>query len=305
MRLDAALVQHLEDLSRSEAARWVRKRYVFVNDQAQKPAYRLRHKDRISGSPPEPEAITFKPEPIDLDFLYQDEALVVVNKPPDLVVHPAPGHHSGTLVNGLLHHLPELQSVGEALRPGIVHRLDKDTSGVIIVAKSHTAMIRLAGQFQSRGIKKTYLALTFGRIAGSSGSIELPIGRHPVDRKKMSVHSRKPRRALTHWKLKRRFDDITYLELDLETGRTHQIRVHCAALGHPVVGDSQYGSRPMAKSSPQLKKRVKRQMLHAWRIAFRHPVSGENVSFEAPLPDDFAEVLGWLEERSGHGDSNA
>jgi 23S rRNA pseudouridine1911/1915/1917 synthase len=298
MRLDAVLVLHLEDLSRSEANRWVRNGLVRVNDLTQKPGYRVRQNDHIRGEPPEPHPVTFEPEPIDFQILYQDDALVVVNKPPDLVVHPAPGHYSGTLVNGLLHRFPELRSLGEPLRPGIVHRLDKDTSGALIVAKSLPALNRLGEQFQSRRIKKTYLALIFGQMPAPSGSIDFPIGRHPVDRKKMSIHSRKPRHALTHWKLKRRFEGISFIELDIETGRTHQIRVHCSAMGHPVVGDTLYSGHQMAKASPGLKKRVSRQMLHAWKIKFWHPVSDEEISIEAPLPEDMATVLGWLKGES-------
>jgi len=216
----------------------------------------------------------------------------VINKPPGIVVHPAPGHHSGTLVNALLYHCPKLEGIGGEIRPGIVHRLDKDTSGVMVVAKNSAAHQDLALQFKSRRIKKKYLALVYGRMASDSGRVELPIGRHPVERKKMSTHSRKSRLAETTWQVRKRFAQATLLEIHLKTGRTHQIRVHCAAIKHPVVGDSVYGGRKAGKSMAyDLLKSVPRQMLHAWQLEFAHPKTQKMRCFEAPIPSDIGDIL--------------
>ena len=234
----------------------------------------------------------FKPEPIPIDILYQDNDIIVLNKQPGMVVHPAPGHYSGTLVNALLYHCPELEGIGGEIRPGIVHRLDKDTSGVMVVAKNSVAHHDLALQFKLRHIKKKYLALVYGRMQSESGTVSLPIGRHPVDRKKMSIHSRKSRMAETTWRVRKRFSRATLVELGLKTGRTHQIRVHCAAIKHPVVGDSVYGGRKVEKNTTNdLLRSVPRQMLHAWQLEFTHPTKQKTLCFEAPIPPDMTDIL--------------
>ncbi|MBU4186274.1 MAG: RluA family pseudouridine synthase, partial [Proteobacteria bacterium] len=240
---------------------------------------------------PPPEPVLSEPEPHDIDILYEDTHIIIINKEPGLVVHPAPGHNKGTLVNRLLYHCPELEGIGGKLRPGIVHRLDKDTSGTMVVAKNDAAHINLAAQFKSRKIKKIYLALVHGVVKSESGSISLPIGRHPSDRKKISTVSRKSRSAKTFWKVIERFNGATFLELDLKTGRTHQIRVHCAAINHPIVGDPVYGGKKAAKKLPTS---VPRQMLHAWQLEFTHPATGEVMSFESPIPQDMEKVIEML-----------
>jgi 23S rRNA pseudouridine1911/1915/1917 synthase len=231
---------------------------------------------------------------------------VVINKPPGLVVHPAPGHYSGTLVNGLLYHCPDLGGIGSELRPGIVHRLDKDTSGTLVVAKDGAALEGLNAQFKARTVQKTYLALVHGAMPAAEGTIRLPIGRHPVDRKRMSVASRKTRPAETGWRVRSRFSGFTLLELDLKTGRTHQIRVHCAAVHHPIVGDPVYGKRSTASRSLAKPPRsdeinalltgAHRQMLHAWRLGFVHPYNGLPVHFESPLPEDMQTLIDRLQD---------
>jgi len=217
------------------------------------------------------------------------------------VVHPAPGHHSGTLVNALLYHCPKLNGIGGALRPGIVHRLDKDTSGVLVVAKNDSTHIHLSKQFRSRQVKKKYLALVYGKLESDSGSVSFPIGRHPVDRKKMSTNSRKSREAETTWQIRERFEAASLIEVNLKTGRTHQIRVHCAAIRHPVVGDKVYGPRKRGKNiiyDKNLIESIPRQMLHAWRIELTHPKTEEMVSFEAPIPSDMQTLITVLRQIS-------
>jgi len=301
-RLDVVVASHIQACSRSLAASLIVSRNIVVDGCSKKPGYRVKTGDRIAGEIPAPVPVAFQPEAIDLSILYEDEHLVVINKQPGLVVHPAPGHLSGTLVNALLHHCPDLKGIGGELRPGIVHRLDRDTSGTMVVAKTATAHETLAHQFKCRRVKKTYLALVHGQMLIESGVIELPIGRHPVDRKKMSTTSRKHRTALTQWRIREKLGAATLLEVNLKTGRTHQIRVHCAAIGHPVVGDSVYGSRAWRKSNrkssakdtevvTQLLLSASRQMLHAWRLGFDHPQTGEWLQFEAPVPDDMQRLI--------------
>jgi 23S rRNA pseudouridine1911/1915/1917 synthase len=297
-RLDVLLAARLDGPSRSAIAGAIRSGVVLVGGQPRKPGYTVKPGDVISGTLLQPPRSDVEPEPIALDILYQDAALLVVNKPAGMVVHPSPGHDSGTLVNALLYHFPDLEQYGdeEPLRPGIVHRLDKDTTGCIVIAKTGRAHLRLMEQFKERRIRKTYLALVIGRISADTGRIDLPVGRHPRDRKKMSVFSHRGRRALTEWKVRRRFDGATLLELDLKTGRTHQIRVHLASSGHPVVGDPLYGGGGKRLAGTPMQN-THRQMLHAWRLAFSHPLSGQSVSVEAPLPPDMQELLSALGSR--------
>ena len=239
---------------------------------------------------------------LSLQILYQDRHLIVINKQPGLVVHPAPGHSSGTLVNALLYHCPDLGAIGGEIRPGIVHRLDKDTSGTMVAAKSAEAQEELARQFKDREVQKKYLALVYGNVRPEGGVIQLPIGRHPVDRKRMSTTTRKGRDAETHWKIRERLAGTTLLELDLKTGRTHQIRVHCSTMGYPVVGDQVYRPRKLfsnlreklSNHSPvaiAALKSADRQLLHAWQLSLTHPYSGKNMTFESPLPAEMEKLI--------------
>jgi 23S rRNA pseudouridine1911/1915/1917 synthase len=302
LRLDVILSGYLEDCSRSYAAQIIQQRLVQVNHAPVKPSYRVRLDDEISGRLPEPTLSEIQPEPIDLHILFEDAALIVINKPPGLVVHPAPGHPSGTLVNGLLHHCRDLAAFGGEIRPGIVHRLDKDTSGVMVIAKKPAVHEHLAAQFKNRRVRKTYLAIVRGTMKTSRGEIRLPIGRHPTARKQMSTVATKTRAAETHYTVKAAFQGATLLELDLKTGRTHQIRVHCAALHHPVIGDKLYGGRHHmvvergSGEGPKSPIKAHRQMLHAWRLGFIHPGSDQWVQFEAPMPEDMLVLLDGLRE---------
>jgi len=302
-RLDVLVAANLSGHSRSFIAHLITSGRIKVHEKIIKPGYRVKSGDQVEGSIPPPEPLLFRPEPIPIESLYEDEQMIVINKQPGLVVHPAPGHYSGTLVNALLYHCPTLGGIGGKIRPGIVHRLDKDTSGVLVAAKTDTAHQRLAEQFKSREVQKQYLALVYGDIKEDSGTVTLAIGRHPVDRKKMSTRSRKARGAETRWKVRERFDCATLLELDLKTGRTHQIRVHCAAIGHPVVSDPVYGGRrrldlPASGKNFPLQIKAARQMLHAWRLQFAHPLTAALMFFEAPLPADMLGLLEALRDRS-------
>jgi 23S rRNA pseudouridine1911/1915/1917 synthase len=308
-RLDVLVASLLSDCTRTSIAGLIVAEHIQVDGQPKKPGYRVKSGEKISGvipPPVPPDPVKFKPEPIPIDILYEDDHIIVVNKQPGLVVHPAPGHFSGTLVNGLLYHCPDLGGIGGELRPGIVHRLDKDTSGTMIVAKNDAAHNNLSRQFKSRQIKKEYLALVHGIVKTATGSIKLPIGRHPVDRKRMSTISPKARTAETTWRVKEEFQGFTLLSLDLMTGRTHQIRVHCAALHHPIVGDKVYGPRKLEKTIArdhrqsdkilQVLKSVKRQMLHAWRLGFTHPVTQKEMCIESPVPDDMVYLMDRLRQ---------
>jgi 23S rRNA pseudouridine1911/1915/1917 synthase len=297
-RIDVFLAARLPDCSRALCHQLISSGQFKINGKDGKPGYRLKSGDLISGHMPEPKPSEFHPEPIPLQILYEDADIVVINKPPGLVVHPAPGHATGTLVNALLHHCPDLSGIGAELRPGIVHRLDKDTSGTLIVAKNGAAIDHLARQFKNRTVKKDYLALVCGEMPTETGVIQLPIGRHPMDRKRMSTRSRKGREAETGWRVARRWHGCSLLELRLKTGRTHQIRVHCAAIGRPIVGDPVYGRRPEANGSPEMRALLgtaRRQMLHAWRLEINHPTTGEPMRFESPLPGDMEALIRELE----------
>jgi 23S rRNA pseudouridine1911/1915/1917 synthase len=301
-RFDAVVAAHLPACSRSLAANLIANHNILVDNQPKKPGYRVRSGQEIIGRIPAPEPVEFKPEPIALDILYQDRHIVVLNKPAGLVVHPAPGHRRGTLVNALLYHCPDLGGIGGEIRPGIVHRLDKDTSGTMVVAKNAQALEILAQQFKTRTVRKKYLALVYGDLKNDEGTINLPIGRHPVHRNRMSTTTRKGRSAETSWRVREKFKAITLLELTLKTGRTHQIRVHCTAMGHPIVGDQVYRSRKWLKDIDRLfsgesssmvaqLKAVPRQMLHAWRLRLTHPDTGEIMTFESPIPTDMETVI--------------
>ena len=293
-RLDLYIASNISDCSRPAATHLIRSGKIRVQGLVRKPGYRVKAGDEICGCIPPPVPVLFEPEPIPIEILHEDDDIILINKQPGLVIHPAPGHHSGTLVNALLYHCPKLDGIGGALRPGIVHRLDKDTSGVLVVAKNDRAHLHLSKQFKTRQVKKEYLALVYGKMELDSGTVSLPIGRHPTDRKKMSTHSRKSRVAETTWQIRERFELASLIKVDLKTGRTHQIRVHCAAIKHPVLGDSVYGPRKAALKNiyeKDLFRSVPRQMLHAWRIVLTHPVTEEKVSFEAPIPSDMQALI--------------
>jgi 23S rRNA pseudouridine1911/1915/1917 synthase len=297
-RLDQFLASRTE-FSRARLARWLKGGQVLVNDGTRPASYRVRLGDRVSLTVPPPEPSPLAPEALPLDILYEDQDLILVNKPPGLVVHPAPGHRQGTLLNALLHHCPNLAAVGDLSRPGLVHRLDKDTSGVLVAAKTALAHARLVRQFHDREVEKTYVALVWGRFDRSHGAIDQQIGRHPSVRQKMSAHPRRGKPAVTYWQVVREFiGPLTLVELSPKTGRTHQLRVHLAMLGHPVVGDATYGGgAARLKENPRLqglRPLVTRQLLHAKRLVLTHPRSGAPISGEAPWPEDFQGVINFL-----------
>jgi len=301
IRLDVFIAERLPECSRSFAGQLITSERFKVNGHVRKPAYRLKAGDVVTGFIPPPQLSGLLPEPIPLRILYEDHDIVAINKQPGLVVHPAPGHGSGTLVNALLHHCPDLGAIGAEIRPGIVHRLDKDTTGTLVVAKNAAALEHLAAQFKNRSVQKDYLALVHGEMTSDSGAIQLPVGRHPVDRKRMTTRSRKGREAETVWRVARRLCGFTLLELRLKTGRTHQIRVHCAAIQRPIVGDPVYGRQKAAANDPEIQlllAPVRRQMLHAWRLEIDHPRTGERMAFESPLPEDLERLIAELEARS-------
>lgn len=296
-RLDTVVARHIVQCSRTRAAGLIRGGFIRLNRHEVKPSQRVHSGEEVCGQVPLPEPVEITPEPIEIDTLYRDDAILVLNKPAGLVVHPAPGHETGTLVHGLLYHFSNFFSVGGQLRPGIVHRLDKDTSGCLVVAFNDRAHENLSRQFKARTTYKKYLALVHGRIVAHMGSIDRPIGRHPVDRKKMTVGGRHARTAHTRWQVEDRYSTATLIKLYLKTGRTHQIRVHLSALGHSVVGDSVYGSRRSDRTleiSPGNRVPVPRQMLHARRLGFDHPVTGKKMVFEAPIPADMAQLINEL-----------
>lgn len=293
-RLDVFLFQRAALPSRSQIQRAILEGRVLVNDIRVKSGYKLKNGDRIILVHKEIESAGIKPEPIALNIIHEDHDLLVVDKPAGMVVHPAFGHSSGTLVNAIMAHCKDLSGIGGVERPGIVHRLDKDTSGLLVVAKSDQAHRNLVAQFQSRQVEKIYLALVHGRIREDEGVIDLPVGRDRVDRKKMSLRTLRGKAARTHWRVLESFPLCTLLEVRIETGRTHQIRVHLSGLGHPVVGDPLYGGTrrrgDMDANAMTLMKVMARQALHAARLSFTHPVRRERLSFSSPLPADMEEL---------------
>ena len=291
MRLDKHILELHPDFSRSRIEGLIKSGFVTVNGAvAEKAGMKVAEDDEIVVEIPPPVPAVPEPEDIPLDVIFEDEDMVVINKSPGMVVHPAPGHSTGTLVNALLHHCPNLSGIGGVARPGIVHRLDQDTSGLIVVAKSQAAMDGLVQAFSShRNIEKTYLAICHGRPQLDAGRIENLIGRHPVDRKRMAIVEKNGKVAITNWRV---FDcnrpQSTAVECKIETGRTHQIRVHMASLGCPVIGDKAYGKLALDKKLDPV---PARQMLHAWRLRLWHPVKRVEMSFEAPIPDDMRVYL--------------
>lgn len=284
IRLDAFLGTKIDGVSRSYVKKLIDEGYVKVNGRVVKPSYKVKKGDDISVCIPEPQELKIEPEAIPLDILYEDSDIIVINKPQGMVVHPAPGNYHGTLVNALLYHCGDnLSGINGIIRPGIVHRLDKDTSGVILVAKTNSAHLKLAQQIKNREIKKIYNAIVFGNIKEESNTINAPIGRHPVERKKMAVVE-DGRSAVTHYRVLERFGEYTYVEARIETGRTHQVRVHFAYIKHPILGDTTYGPKKQPFN-------LKGQVLHARLLGFVHPAKNEYMEIEAPLPDYFEELL--------------
>jgi len=288
IRLDRFLANKLPEYSRSRLQQLVRTGFVRLNGATTRPRHLVRSGDKIEVTEAPLEKIDNQPEPIPLEVLFEDKDIIVINKPPGLVVHPGAGHRQHTLVNALLSHCPTLSGIGGKERPGIVHRLDKETSGCLVVAKNDWAHRELSRQFAERRVEKIYLALVAGKLRKEAGVIEEKIGRHPVHRQRMSVASARGRPAKTDYRIVCSGDQASLVECRLYSGRTHQIRVHLHHLGHPVLGDKVYAAH-LAKNFP-------RHMLHAWKLGFRHPCSGESKSFEAPLPDDFTTAMTILRE---------
>lgn len=295
-RIDLVIAARLEEYSRSFVAQLIEGGNVLVDGKSVAKNYKVKEGEEIRVNIPEPRSLELKAEEIPLDIVYEDKDLLVVNKPKGMVVHPAAGNYDGTLVNALLHYCGDsLSGINGVSRPGIVHRIDKDTSGLLLVAKNDTAHVRLSAQLKNHSIKRVYEAVVHGVLKEDKGTVDAPIGRHPVDRKRMSVvrnTSRfKSRNAVTHWEVVERFNGFTHVRLRLETGRTHQIRVHLAHMGHPVAGDTVYGPKKSIRE-------LKGQCLHAKVIGFVHPIRGEYMEFSSALPEYF---FGFLEKLKDGG----
>ena len=290
-RIDKVLTSLEPEITRSQLKNLINDGHVTVNGQAVKPKYKVQAGDKISLVKPEPQSLELTPENIPLDIVYEDDDMIVVNKPQGMVVHPAPGHPDHTLVNALLYHSP-LSTINGTFRPGIVHRIDKDTSGLLMVAKNDLAHQSLAEQLRNKTNKREYLALVYGQIKEDEGTIDAPLGRNPQDRKKQAV-VKGGRHAVTHFKVIKRYDNFTLVKCILETGRTHQIRVHMKYIGHPLVGDPLYGPRKVIGKDGQF--------LHAALLGFKHPRTGKELVFEAPLPENFQKMLDKLDKQQHKG----
>lgn len=289
-RIDKYVAESVEDgVSRTQVQDWIKSGAVLVNGRSVKANYKLAAGDVVTAQPPEPQEAAIEPEAIPLDIVYEDEDVIVLNKPRGMVVHPAFGHTSGTVVNALLHHCRDLSGINGVLRPGIVHRIDKDTTGLLMAAKNDRAHASLAEQLKEHTVVRRYVALAHGNLPHDHGTIEAPIGRDPHDRKMFTVTERGGKHSVTHFSVLERLGDYTLLELRLETGRTHQIRVHMKYIGHPLAGDPVYGR---AKSIP-----LNGQALHAAVLGFEHPRTGERLLFETRLPADLEDVLHRLRTR--------
>lgn len=287
-RIDKFLSRELSDLSRSYIQKLLKEQNILVNGKAVKANYKLSAGDSVEVEIPDPEPLDILPEDIPLDILYEDDDILVVNKPKGMVVHPAPGHYTHTLVNAVMFHCgKDLSGINGVLRPGIVHRIDMDTTGSLLICKNDVAHQILAEQLKDHSITRRYHAVVTGNLKSDTGTVNAAIGRHPTDRKKMSTKSNSPRPAVTHYKVLERFGDYTYIECELETGRTHQIRVHMASIGHPILGDKIYGP---AKCPFKLEG----QTLHAKILGITHPSTGKYMEFDAPLPEYFIKLLSTL-----------
>ena len=292
-RIDRFLADAAPELSRSRIQKLIKDAHITVNEKPVKSNYRLLTDDVISLSIPELKEPDILPEALPLDILYEDRDVIVVNKPKGMVVHPAAGHYTGTLVNALMYHCKDqLSGINGVMRPGIVHRIDMNTTGVLVVCKNDFAHNSLAEQLKVHSITRVYYAIVFGNLREDEGTVHAPIGRHPTDRKKMSIHSKQGRDAITHYRVLERFGAYTFIECRLETGRTHQIRVHMASIGHPLLGDEVYGPARQPFS-------LEGQTLHAGVLGFIHPRTGEYVEFSAPLPAYFEELLEKLRKKAG------
>lgn len=285
-RIDKVLSRHFEEYTRSFLQKMFDTSNVSINGKPSKPAYKIKAGDIIDLSIPEPETVNIAAENIPLDIVYEDDDIVIINKPKNMVVHPAPGHYTGTLVNALMYHFgDELSTINGEFRPGIVHRIDMDTTGLLVVCKNDNAHKSLSEQLNTHSITRKYYAIVYNNIKEDEGIVDKPIGRHPDDRKKMAINYKNGRNAVTHYKvLKRLKNQFTFIECQLETGRTHQIRVHMASINHPVLGDCLYGPRNVPY-------RLDGQTLHAGVLGFIHPATGEYVEFSCPLPKYFNELL--------------
>lgn len=285
IRIDKYLSDNMEDISRSYLQKLLKEKSITVNEKEIKANYKVQEGDVVSVSVPEPEEPDILPEEIPIDILYEDDSLMVVNKPKDMVVHPSAGHLSGTLVNAVLFHCKgNLSGINGIMRPGIVHRIDKDTTGALLICKTDTCHRILAEQLKVHSITRKYRAVVQGNLKDDEGTIEGPVGRHPADRKKMAINYKNGKEAVTHYRVLERFGNATYIECQLETGRTHQIRVHMASIGHPLLGDTTYGS----SKNPY---HLQGQALHAMVIGFLHPVTNTYMEFTAPLPEYFLKLL--------------
>ncbi|MBS5196910.1 MAG: RluA family pseudouridine synthase [Clostridiales bacterium] len=285
IRIDKYLSDNMEDISRSYLQKLLKEKSITVNEKEIKANYKVQEGDVVSVSVPESEEPDILPEEIPLDILYEDDSLMVVNKPKDMVVHPSAGHLSGTLVNAVLFHCKgNLSGINGIMRPGIVHRIDKDTTGALLICKTDTCHRILAEQLKVHSITRKYRAVVQGNLKDDEGTIEGPVGRHPADRKKMAINYKNGKEAVTHYRVLERFGNATYIECQLETGRTHQIRVHMASIGHPLLGDTTYGS----SKNPY---HLQGQALHAMVIGFLHPVTNTYMEFTAPLPEYFLKLL--------------
>jgi 23S rRNA pseudouridine1911/1915/1917 synthase len=303
-RLDAFLAAVVEGLTRSAVQRLIEQEQVLLDGKLPKPSHKVSAGEEIALTVPPPQPAAAVAEALPLEILYEDSDVIVVNKAAGMTVHPGAGVNSGTLVNALLSHCEDLSGVGGEVRPGIVHRIDKDTTGILVAAKNDAAHEGLARQFRVHSVKRVYLALAFGSPRTDKGRIEGLIGRHPVDRKRMSGKARHGRQAVTHWKVVARYPEVTLLKLKLETGRTHQIRVHLSESGHPLLGDATYGgdARLGNLKDQKLKSLIKglgRQALHAMTLGFIHPRNGSYLEFTAALPEDMQRIIDYLDSDSG------
>lgn len=292
VRIDSLIAEELPEISRSSAQKLIENGLVTLNGKAVKKNHKTTTGEEFEITLPEPEVTDIIPQDIPLDVVYEDSDVIVVNKPRGMVVHPAPGHPDGTLVNALMYHCGDsLSGIGGAIRPGIVHRIDMDTSGLLIVAKNDAAHAHLSAQLSDRSLSRVYEAVVYGRLKEDSGTISAPIGRHPTDRKKMAVTEKNSRSAVTHYQVIARYNGFTHVRCILETGRTHQIRVHMTHVGHPLLGDLVYGRKKAEKG-------LSGQCLHAKKLKFIHPTTNEPMAFETELPEYFKTVLSKLGKES-------